>query len=219
MAMLYALLMYTPFLSSYFSIEVPQEIYLITPHLSLAVVIMGILSLSCSVMIYHVCPRPFWKGSRTWYKFFGTSILLGSISIIFFGVVYGFIYHPEELNVLVRKDGKTLLMILLSASIFKLILEASFFANLNSKITNVLKRSARLMLGDLRPLTMLRFFAGGLGGIIIPLVLLSGVEFSNPSTMILVLVSASFVLQLLGELLERHLFFIAGVSDSMPGGN
>jgi hypothetical protein len=74
------------------------------------------------------------------------------------------------------------------------------------------------MIGPLSNVTLARFAAGVLGGVALPLMLLSSQsdEFSRSSLTILVLMQ--FMACLAGELLERYLFFAAVASPRMPGG-
>ncbi|MBL8851108.1 MAG: molybdopterin oxidoreductase, partial [Planctomycetaceae bacterium] len=67
-------------------------------------------------------------------------------------------------------------------------------------------------------ITLARFAAGSLGGVVVPLMLVpsQGDDFSRSSLLILVLML--FVACVVGELLERYLFFAAAVAPRMPGG-
>jgi DMSO reductase anchor subunit len=75
-----------------------------------------------------------------------------------------------------------------------------------------MKRVAILMVGALRRATLLRFAAGVLGGIVVPLLLLFiGGPPSLPAGAVMV------VLLAIGELCERSLFFRSAPASRMPG--
>jgi formate dehydrogenase iron-sulfur subunit len=74
-----------------------------------------------------------------------------------------------------------------------------------------MERTALLMSGLLMRATVPRFVCGALGGILLPLLVLFHVLPSIFAVGIL-------ALSLLGELLERYLFFTAVISPKMPGG-
>ena len=77
-----------------------------------------------------------------------------------------------------------------------------------------LERSARLMLGALRRELQLRI-ASAVAGLSLLLLLLALPRGAGP--LIAGLASTSFALLLIGELLERHLFFRAEAARGMPG--
>jgi DMSO reductase anchor subunit len=75
-----------------------------------------------------------------------------------------------------------------------------------------LKRSFKLQWGQLRSWTAARYVCGVMGGFILPGILLLGVSFPG------LVAIAAFSFRLVGELLERHLFFTAVAPPKMPGG-
>jgi hypothetical protein len=79
------------------------------------------------------------------------------------------------------------------------------------------KQSALLQRTVLRRTNSARFLCGAFGGIILPAALLIFSPLLG-SHFVPVLAVAGFVLCLVGELLERHLFFTAVVAPKMPGG-
>ena len=83
-----------------------------------------------------------------------------------------------------------------------------------------LRRSALLMTRELANVTWARFALGVLGGIFMPAFLL--LQFSTGAAasqaVLLIFTSVLFVSCLVGELLERHLFFAAAAGPRMPGG-
>jgi hypothetical protein len=79
-----------------------------------------------------------------------------------------------------------------------------------------LKRSALLMSGELAHFAIVRFSAGILGGVVMPLLLLSALHASEDARFI-VATSLIFLACVIGELLERYLFFTACAAPRMPG--
>ena len=114
--------------------------------------------------------------------------------------------------------GRRLIDVILVASTIKLIYEACLIAHLFGRHNSHLKQSARLLVGPLANPTLGRFACGILGGIVMPLFLLgkSTSESSDPIQTVTV-VAMMFVAALVGELLERYLFFAAVSTPRMPG--
>jgi hypothetical protein len=99
----------------------------------------------------------------------------------------------------------------------KLAYEAALFQHLLERQSTPMKRSALLLSGELAPVTLARFVCGVLGGVLFPALLWrSGAGF-EPVQLVATVVFAGG-LSLLGELLERYLFFTAAVAPRMPGG-
>ena len=78
--------------------------------------------------------------------------------------------------------------------------------NARDKRYTELKRSALVLVRDLRGWTVARFAALALGGVVLPL--------AGPALGVAI---ASLVLLLAGELCERMQFFAAASSPAMPG--
>jgi hypothetical protein len=72
-----------------------------------------------------------------------------------------------------------------------------------------MKRTAILMAHDLKTATIGRFVCGAIGGILLPICVMAGLPYAG---------AAVLVFCLLGELLERYLFFTAVIAPRMPGG-
>jgi formate dehydrogenase iron-sulfur subunit len=192
------------------------------------VVATGTAGVFCSVMIYVFTKREFWNASQTGVKFALTASLLGIaaawLTLLILGVSSG---SPETARLL-DAAGPMLARGLVVATGLKLAFEASLFTHLLSHRASPLNRSARLMAGPLSNVTLARFAAGLLGGIVMPLFLLADVGWAVPTggaqmvgtahPTMLVIVSMLFVACLAGELLERYLFFAAVSSPRMPGG-
>jgi hypothetical protein len=97
------------------------------------------------------------------------------------------------------------------ATIARLLWELTVFTHLSDREWTDLKRTALLMAGVLRRATISRFVCGALGGLVVPALVLIGVL---PRFFAIGILPIS----LLGELLERYLFFRAAIPLKMPGG-
>jgi Fe-S-cluster-containing dehydrogenase component/DMSO reductase anchor subunit len=93
-------------------------------------------------------------------------------------------------------------LLLAAAMLTKLAVEVSLLRHVGDLRHTPLKRAAILMTRDLRGTTELRFLAGVLGGCVL--------AWFAPW--------AALASCVAGELLERHLFFVASVPPRMPGG-
>ena len=94
--------------------------------------------------------------------------------------------------------------------------EARVFRHVDDQDPTPLKKAALLLRGDLAVFGAVRFNAGMLGGMLLPILwLYRGVGGAPGWDLGLAL--AALVLVLAGELLERFLFFTACVPPRMPG--
>jgi Fe-S-cluster-containing dehydrogenase component/DMSO reductase anchor subunit len=177
------------------------------PHLESVAALAGALGVFSSVMVYVATRREQWSGTRTGIKFLGTSIILGAASV--FGV--SVLTVPE--SSLGRVNG-ALLFLVLSSSLVKGAFEVAELTHAREARHSPLKRMACLMLGELRNVTLFRFCAGIVGGVLLPWAALSG-TFASGS--LRAPAAAMLVLLIAGELAERYLFFSAAPSSRMPG--
>jgi Fe-S-cluster-containing dehydrogenase component/DMSO reductase anchor subunit len=173
--------------------------------LFIAAALTGLACVFCSAMIYHDTRREFWRGFRTFGKFFGTALLLGSATVL-----------------IAQPTNRFLALLLVVVSIAKLAWERALFNHLDGfsdeedlervEIWPAMMRSALLMASRPAGRKMrARFLCGALGGVLLPL----GFLFGDGSAMLAVLALA---LCFVGEILERHFFFAAVVAPRMPGG-
>ncbi len=159
---------------------------------------LGLVAVFCSAMIYVDTQRPFWSGKLTFPKFALTALVLGWAGAMLFA--------PAETARL------PLVFVALLLTALKLVVECSIFAGHSHAPDAPVSKSARLHL--LRPLSELfrgRLFLGVLSGVVLPLFLL------RPDVPVAALASLVFSFALIGELLERHLFFVAEAARKMPG--
>lgn len=180
--------------------------------LSLTTAVIGIVAVSCSVLIYVVTRRKWWSGSSTSLKFFGTAASLGLGTMAMTTCLSAQLFPSVNLSA----GFQSLTTSFAIATAAKLIFEASMFRHLLDKQQGDLKRTALLMTRDLREVTGWRFLLGALGGVVLPgLLVLVGAIPSAVSSLIVCVIAFFFTLS--GELLERTLFFTAVSAPRMPG--
>lgn len=187
-----------------------------------AVFVSGLGGVFCSVMIYVFTQREFWNLSRTMTRFLLTSVLLGLATTWLALHLSSSLTQSRNAETLRSQVGPSLALCLLSVVIMKLLWEASLFLHLMDRRNSPLKRSALLMSGPLASVVLARFASGLLGGVVMPcFLLLQSSQTTNSAgseTQHAIVVGMLFLACLLGELLERYLFFAAVSAPRMPGG-
>lgn len=181
-----------------------------------SVVTAGLAGVFCSIMIYVYTQRPFWSGSQTFVKFSLTTVWLGLSAVLTVSLIAAGLSDSLGVRELMSDYGRWLCHGIIYAAAAKLLYEAALFRHLASKQATPLNRSARLMVGELAVWSRCRFAAGIIGGLLLPLVMLNQ-SATVSGTTIAGIGLASFVFSLLGETLERTLFFTAAVAPRMPG--
>lgn len=189
-----------------------------TDYLGLGVIISGLLGVICSVMIYKDTKRPFWDNYFTTVKFTLTTVLLGFAAIFLTMTILGAFQMGLSVPVLISSFGNVFIQVIMVTSMLKLLSEFFILLNLTSKHLTFLKKTAVLMAGILRPVTVSRCLFGIAGGIILPSWLSVYQNGFSDWTVVLV-VACIFLCVLTGEFLERYLFFRAVVPLKMPAGN
>ena len=152
-------------------------------------------------MIYVVTRRPFWNAPMTVGKFFGTTLLLGGAGALLLS-------RPAL-------PGFALAVILGTA--IKLAAENRIFRFLvdeQSPHLTALNKSALLLAGRFGLLARVRALCAVAGGIALPALMIVGIGSAFQTAP----AATAFALCLTGELIERHLFFVAEVAPKMPGG-
>jgi formate dehydrogenase iron-sulfur subunit len=177
----------------------------------IGVAITGLAGVFSSMMIYRDTRRTFWRLTFTAPKFSGTVALLGPATTLFTMVLQS-VFAPA----IAAQPGFRHVVVLLCgflavATTAKLLWELTLFAHLNDREWTDMKRTALLMAGALRQASISRFVCGALAGVMLPALVLIGLAPPVIATGILPIL-------LLGELLERYLFFTAVVPRKMPGG-
>ena len=190
-----------------------------TRSLGWTVAATGIVGIFCSIMIYEFTKREFWSFQQTVVKFSLTAAVMGIAAV---WLTLSLLVHIADVGAgreLVAIAGPYLSQALLVAAALKLGVEALFFRHLLTRRVTPLRRSARLMLGPLANFTLARFALGLLGGVVMPLFLWNQLVNSSETVDVreAVLVGMLFTACLVGELLERYLFFAACSAPRMPG--
>lgn len=163
-------------------------------ELAVVVTAVGLIAVGTSVMVYAATRRELWRIDLVALRFFGTTALLGAAIA-----------------------GEPTLVIAIATA--KLAVEGFLLTRVRDRRHGPFRRSAALLLGPLGRLTALRFAAGAIGGIALPLVLLAvagGPDVGDGFR--IALATVGLVVLIAGEALERHLFFVAAAAPRMPGG-
>ncbi|HEY1598831.1 MAG TPA: DmsC/YnfH family molybdoenzyme membrane anchor subunit [Pirellulales bacterium] len=185
-----------------------------------AVAASGGLGVFCSVMIYVFTRRECWSFTRVAVRFVLTAALLG-LTAAWLSILVATVARPSgELLSVIRENGPALCRTILLLAIVKLLWEVALFRHLLLSRMTPLRRSALLQTGELSSVTLARFALGLLGGVVMPILLLNAFpSLSNASVVSFVAMAGLlFVANLVGELLERFLFFAACAAPRMPGG-
>jgi Fe-S-cluster-containing dehydrogenase component/DMSO reductase anchor subunit len=210
--------------TDFFSATAAAVIRLLTSSirwLGWSVAIVGCVAVFCSIMIYVFTQRECWSFLRVTMRFILTAALLG-VAVVWLTILGLTITSPSvALKELVYRYGPPLCGLLMLLSTSKLLWEAAIFRHLLLSRMTPLKRSALLMTRELSNITLARFAAGILGGLVMPgflLVSLASAANAVNLPQFVVITSMLFVACLVGELLERVLFFTACAAPRMPGG-
>lgn len=166
--------------------------------LTLAAAATGLLGVACSAMIYADTKREFWRASQSLGKFFGTTLMLGAATVL----------------AITNATNWPVIAVLLGATVVKLGFENRIFQQLvdvDAFTLTSLNKTARLLTDELGLVARFRVACGLVGGVVLPLFL-----FVNPAGFGLAV--SALALCVVGELLERYLFFTAVAPAKMPGG-
>ena len=161
-------------------------------------VVLGLLSVYCSIMVYVDTQRAFWSMTKTLGRFIGTAVISGFAGLLLMEMII----HNST-------SGIALGGFLLGCGI-KIFTEVNLLTPARSKEWGFAKKSALLQLHPLRKVLTTRWatlsFAllAGLLAIIIP-------------SVNIVLGSLALLALIVGEWMERRLFFQAVVTLKMPG--
>jgi len=169
----------------------------------------GVLGVFCSAMIYHDTHRDFWHLRFSGGKFYGTTALLGTVtSLLVVACV------SPDLPLLSALAGFALV-----AGIAKLSVELPIFRKLETEGFSPLHKTALLLDGPLGLLHRCRVACGVIGGVALPgLLSLQTLATNTSSSLVIVEAISIFALCLIGEFIERRLFFVAVQPLKMPGG-
>ncbi len=176
---------------------IPEVLPAWLPMVSLVTaVVLGVIGVLCSVMVYVDTQRAFWAMGKTLGRFAGTTVLGGFaglllVELVMTGSASGFAIAGVLAGVLVKS-----------------VMEISQLLPARAGEWSFAKKSALLQLRPLRKVLTLRWVML----VFSVLALVVGVTMS-----LLAWVVVGFTAMLVGEWLERRLFFQAVVTLKMPG--
>lgn len=177
-------------------------------------VVNGLAGLFSSGMIYIATKRVLWRSSRTMIRFFGSAAVLGltmlaAVSSVTVDGSTTVLLCVIAIAVLVAKlDWEARILLRSDSSPAKSLASTTFTEEIYDR------RSKRLVHHRLGELAKARLIAGGVSAGL--LLLAAGGWFASPVLACVLLGIATIVL-LVGELMERLLYFISVVYDRMPG--
>jgi Fe-S-cluster-containing dehydrogenase component/DMSO reductase anchor subunit len=198
LAMLYAASFWSP-------VPIPRPV---RDALLSAVVAAGIGGVACSVLIYHTTRRAWWHATSTGFKFAMTTLVLGLATTNLSLAIGAQILDPADRPALASLVA-AVVRLLIAAGIAKALGELGSLLSLGDRSYSELKRSAVLLTHDLLGYFVLRFVLIALG-----LLISASQAFGAPSVGA---TATALVALVLGELVERTLFFAAMCTPGMPG--
>ncbi len=194
-------------------IELPDAAVLggLRAALGWVVAASGALGVFASMMLYQVTHRAWWSTVRTSARFVSTGAVLGLSTTIVTLCVLGLLGAVPHAAV---GAAQALLGPLFWFALVKLLTDAEILLHLRERGLGELRRTALLLVGELRAPATARLVLGALG----VLVVLGTWRADEPSSGELVVLSlAAWVFLLGGETFERVLFFRALSAPKMPG--
>ena len=181
------------------------EVILHQPFWAWLAALSGVIAVACSAMLYVDTGRPFWSAPATFGKFFSTTLLLGGAGALVFST-----FNPH-----LPLSRSTLIALVIVSTALKLAVEnrlARFLDEEPGPHLSPLGKSAALLAGPLGLLSRVRAACAVGGGVVLPALLLAvDGGFALPAL--------ALTLCVVGEVIERHLFFVAEVAPKMPGGH
>ena len=175
--------------------------------------LIGCGAVGCSVKIYTVTERLWWKASITGFKFATTMAVCGLATVCASSIVASELIGGDAPGRTAHSIVGPLAICLVVVMGLKLVWEAVFLRHTRDYGVNDMKRTALLLVGPLRGTTVARFVLGSIGGIALPLVM-SSLESSAAA---LFLSGFGLAMVVAGELIERYQFFRAVSAPRMPG--
>jgi Fe-S-cluster-containing dehydrogenase component/DMSO reductase anchor subunit len=189
----------------------PPALRAVTGALALAA---GVAGITCSVLLYGVTRRAFWRARRTGPLFGLSALATGTMATMATTTVIAVLdgrSAPEGIA-LVRALAPAVVV----AVVAKLAVELAPLLRLRSADDSDLRRSALLLRRDLWPALQLRLLLAMAGGVVIPAGLaLDATPAATAAAAVAAVVGLTLVVA--GELVERHHFFRVAVAPRMPG--
>ena len=177
------------------------------------VCLTGLGAVVCSAMVYHDTKRVAWDLSSGLPRFLLTTAILGLVAILVTSAPGSFAPQPPPWI-------RTALLALPVLVVLRLGHESLVLVHRHDRRHSPSKRTALLLLGELRSVLCTRIAFAFIGGITIPAVLLWAADAPGVrvSADVPIFVGAIAVLTFAGEMLARYLFFVSVASPKMPGG-
>lgn len=201
-----------PLAESFLGFPLPLPSMLRVPS-EVAALLAGVAGVFCSAKIYQFCQREFWKGPRTGLKFALTALTLGSL-LTAFSIAAA---RAAGLTSSVAPIA-SLFAVAMVASTAQLAYELAV-VRYRGDATAPLRVTARLIFDDLAKVTRLRFTAGTVGGVFLPIAgfMLASATGAN-AILVCCLAFLALAISIFAELAGRYLYFAAVVPLRMPGG-
>jgi formate dehydrogenase iron-sulfur subunit len=178
--------------------------------IGLATAFSGCLAVFCSAMIYHDTRRDFWRLAWTAGKFFGTTLLLGAAGTL--------LIVSSAASVVVPGFVAVLFVLIVLSSLIKLAVELRVLRHLPDDDFSPLHKTALLLTARFGWWHRVRISCAVMGALFLPTLLALSVCVSAVSPRgLIVQASLLFALCLVGELIERQLFFLTVQPAKMPG--
>lgn len=176
--------------------------------------VAGVAGVACSVLVYAVTGRRWWRLRRTVAAFLATTAVGGIAARLTMATLAG--GDPAELAG-VLPDLATALAV--SGAVVLAVDAAVLLLGRRAGADPDTARSTALLLGPLARTTALRFGAGALGGVVVPVVFATAGYGPEPPPAWLLIGGGVVTLTLvvIGELASRTLFFRAELGPRMPG--
>ena len=170
-----------------------------------AALVAGMTGVGCSVQLYAVTQRAWWRASRTVPTFALSAAVTGLAAALATALVAG---SPPAATI------RALALASAAAAVLKLANDLAPLAGRRGPVVTDLQRSSLLLRRDLGNLTLGRVLVGTAGGIVLPVGLATAaVDGVGPAAAAVTAVA----LVVAGELVERHQFFRVAVAPRMPG--
>ena len=182
-----------------------------SPFLEGTTALLGLCGVFFSVMIYVATRRVQWRGMITGVKFFGTTLLLGPATVLAVAQLVAGSLPAQTRAAVMGGLGRGLLLVVLGAATGKALFELALMRHVRDRGHTILKRVAIVTLRDLKRSTFWRFFGLGVGGLLLPLLGVTG------AVRLVWAAPVALLLLVLGEFCERYQFFKAAPPSRMPG--
>ena len=191
-----------------------------------ATAILGAIAVASSAMLYIVTKRPLWTAFRTTSFFFLTGAIVGTAAVALalqwaqvdsdiVSTIFGPLTQASSTGI--AAAVVVLAKALMVFTVCKLAIEGSIFTHLWSVQFTPPRHAAKLMLGDLRWTTIIRFSLLVVGGLLLPMLFLINAQTTDAAQSGAMLMTFSCVMLAIGEMMERYLFFAVSVARRMPG--